>query len=295
MPNAITLIDNWIAVLDEIYKAAAKSAGLDTGSKLLEWMAKDKNFKLAKIAMDGLGDYSRSNGYPKGDVSLTWETHAPDYERGRMFTVDEMDDEESARLLLMNLAGEFIRTKVVPELDAVRFATYAAKAGTKVAATLASPTETLAALRVAQTAMDEAEVPDNERALFITPTLYKPIRDMDTTKSREVLSEFASVTEVPQSRFYTAVSLLDGVSAGETAGGYIKTVAAEGVSAGTNINFEIIHKPAVLQGLKHVKPKFISSDANQDADGWKYGYRTYGIADVQELKTIGLYLHAKAS
>ncbi|MDR3053317.1 MAG: hypothetical protein LBU48_05610 [Coriobacteriales bacterium] len=294
MANSITLIDNWIAVLDEVYQASAKSAGLDTGNNLLKWMAQDKNFKLAKLTMDGLGDYSRSNGYPVGDVSLTWELHAPDYERGRMFTVDEMDDEESARLLLMNLAGEFIRTKVAPELDAVRFASYAALAGTKVSATLAAPADVLAALRTAQTTLDEAEVPSNERYLFITPSLYKPIHDMDTTKSREVLSEFASVVEVPQARFCTAVTLLDGVSTAEKAGGFVKTVAAQDVVAGKNINFEVIHKPAVLQALKHVKPKFISADANQTADAWKYGYRTYGIADVQELKTSGLYLHAKA-
>ncbi|GHT80340.1 hypothetical protein FACS1894104_5810 [Actinomycetota bacterium] len=81
MANAISLITNWIAVLDKIYQLSAKSVVLDTLAELLKWMSEDKEFKLAKLTMDGLGDYSRSAGYPVGDVTLTWETHAPDYER----------------------------------------------------------------------------------------------------------------------------------------------------------------------------------------------------------------------
>ena len=33
---------------------------------------------------------------------------------------------------------------------------------------------------------------------------------------------------------------------------------------------------------------------NPDADAWKFGYRTVGIADVYENKLAGIYCHAKA-
>ena len=41
------------------------------------------------------------------------------------YAIDNMDNEETAGIAFGRLAGEFIRTKVVPELDAYRFAKYA--------------------------------------------------------------------------------------------------------------------------------------------------------------------------
>ena len=290
MANNILAAEKWIPILDEIYQGAATSNILDSDQTLLGWMADTKEFKLAKITMDGLGDYDRTLGYPPGDVSITWETHAPDYERGRMFTIDAMDDSEAAGTAMANLAGEFIRTKVAPELDAVRYARYASLvlSANKAQANIANAAGLISALRESANVLDEAQVPEEGRLLFITPSLLSLVEDMDTTKSRAVLERFSVRQKVPQMRFYTAIDLLDGRADGEKAGGYIKSAGAK------DINFLVVHKPAVLQALKHVKPKIIDPDANQDADAWKYGYRTYGIADVQELKVKGLYLHTSA-
>jgi hypothetical protein len=288
MPNNITLASRFVPILDAIYQEAALSGVLDSTEGLIQWMSDTKEFKLAKLSMDGLGDYDRSLGYPKGDVSLVWETHSPDYERGRMFTVDTMDDEESVDVLFANLAGEFLRTKVIPELDAYRFAAYTALAGAIVSANLATGEAIIAALRTGISALDEAQVPAEGRYLFITPTLFGVTEDMDTTKSKAVLGGFSSVIKVPQARFRSAINLLDGVSTGETAGGYAPAAGSKA------LNFLIIHKPAVLQSMKHVEPKMISAAANQDADAWKFGYRAYGIASVQELKHAGIYAHTAA-
>ena len=131
--------------------------------------------------------------------------------------------------------------------------------------------------------MDEKQVPSTERILFITPTLRGILEDMDTYKSKAVMSGFSQIISVPQTRFYTAIDLLDGTSENEKAGGYKK---ADGAS---NINFMIIHKPAVIQFTKHTAPKTIPPEQNQDADAWKYGYRIYGIASHLENKVDGLY------
>ena len=79
---------------------------------------------------------------------------------------------------------------------------------------LSAGADVVAALRAAVTKMDEDEVPYDDRHLFITPTLHGMIQDLDTTKSREVLSRFASITDVPQTRFYTAIDQYDGTSSG---------------------------------------------------------------------------------
>ena len=188
-------------------------------------------------------------------------------------------------------SGEFIRTKVAPEEDAFRFAQYAGKTGiSKVAAgaSLADGAAVIAALRAAITKMDEDEVPANERYLYITPLLLGYVQDMDTTKSREVMQNFAKVVKVPQSRFYTAIEQKSGKT-GEEAGGYAK---AEG---GKDINFMILHKPALIQFSKHIAPKIIEPGANQDGDAYKFGYRQVAIADVYKNKVAGIYLHHKAT
>ena len=236
--------------------------------------------------MDGLADYSRSGGYVDGDVSLTWETVRFNYERGRMFSVDAMDNEETQSIAFGSLAGEFVRSKAVPELDAFRFAQMAGTEGIfSASGELGDGEAAVAAVRAAVSEMDAAEVPSDNRILFITPVIKGMIDDLDTTRSRAVLSSFEDIVVVPQSRFYSAIELADGISEGETEGGYSK--AAEG----KNINFMIVHKGAVIQFTKHAVPKIISPAANPDADSWKYGYRSYGLCSVYPSRANGIYCH----
>ena len=290
MANSIQKFKNYVGLLDEVYRLAAKTAVLDSDASLVKQGANANEIVIPKMSLDGLGDYDRNAGYVSGDVTLTNETVQFNYERGRMFTVDAMDDEETAGVAFGTLAGEFIRAKVVPEIDAVRFAQYAGTTGISkaTAATYATGGDVLKALRTAKSTMDEYEVPEEERYLFLTPTLLDLIDAVDTTTSKEVLNRFAAVVTVPQGRFYTAIDLKDGKTTGETDGGYAKA------EAGKDINFMVIHKPALLQITKHQAPKVILPDANPDADAYKFGYRIYGLNDVYENKAAGIYLSAKA-
>lgn len=289
MANAITLAKKYVPLLDEVYKKAALTSILDSDASLAKEGANTNEIIIPKIDMDGLGDYDRNSGYVNGDVTLTWETVKFNYERGRMFTVDNMDNEESVGLAFGRLSGEFIRTKVVPEIDAFRFATYASKSGvTVVNEDLSTGEAVIKALRTASTKMDEEEVTAEGRVLFITPTLKGLIDDLDTTKSKAVLNKFTAVVEVPQSRFYSAIELKNG-KGGESKGGYTKASEAK------DLNFMIIEKSALLQFPKHVVPKIVTPDQNQSADAWKFGYRNYGLAEVYENKTVGIYAHTKTT
>lgn len=299
MANSITTFKKYIDLIDDVYKENAKTAILDGDNSLVQAGSNAHEIVIPKISMDGLGDYSRNGGYVDGDVTVTNETVEFNYDRGRAFTVDAMDNEETAGVAFGKLAGEFIRVKVVPELDAFRFAKYAGISGiSKVAAgaTLSTGADVIAALRAGTTKMDEDEVPAEDRHLFLTPTLYGLVQDMDTTKSREVMSRFADITLVPQSRFYTAITLYDGKTdtssqdsgVNQKPGGFVKASAAK------DINFMIIHKPAILQYTKHTVTKVITPEENQTADAWKFPYRAYGLADVYENKVAGIYLHHKA-
>lgn len=290
MPNSITKFKKYIDKLDEVYKQSSKTAILDGDTSLVRAGANTNEIVIPKLSMDGLADYSRNSGYVSGDVTLTNETVQFNYDRGRKFNVDAMDNEETAGVAFGKLSSEFIRTKVVPEMDAFRFATYAGISGISkaTAATYSTGADWLTALQTAQSTMDDDEVPEEGRILFITPTGYNAIMNVDTNKSKEVMSSFSQVVKVPQSRFYTAIDLNDGTTSGEEAGGYAKA------TGGKDINFMVIHKPALLQYPKHTVNKVISPEANQESDGWLFFYRAYGLADVYENKVAGIYLSNKA-
>lgn len=290
MANKITTAGKFIPLLDEVYRTVSLTAKLDGPEELVRQGANANELIIPMIEMQGLGNYDRNSGYVSGDVTMTNETVKCNFDRGRMFTVDNMDDADSAGIAFGRLAGEFIRTKVVPELDAFRFASYASKEGvTQKEEDLEDGAAVLAALRVATNAMDEAEVPMEDRHLFITPTLDGMIADLDVTKSREILARFATKTLVPQTRFYTAIDQKDGHTGGQEAGGYAKGSSAK------DLNFMVIHKPALIQFEKHVAPKIVTPDQNQEADAYKYGYRNVGVADVYKNKLAGVYASHKTT
>ncbi len=70
---------------------------------------------------------------------------------------------------------------------------------------------------------------------------------------------------------------------------YKKT--AEG---GSDINFMIIHKPAIIKHDKHVVGNIIAPASNPNSDAYILKYRKYGIVDVYNNKVAGIYLSHKA-
>lgn len=287
MPNNFALISKYIALLDEVYKKETLTGDLEADASTVRQGSNTHEILLPKISMDGLADYNRNTGYADGSAALEWETKVFNYDRGRRFTVDAMDDEETAGLAFGKLASEFIRTKVVPELDAWRFASYAGKAGTAKSESLTTGESVCTAITSANIVLDEAEVNEEGRILYITPTLYNTVLALDTYKSKAMLNGFSKIVKVPQSRFYSAVSLLSGkkVSDGndETIGGYTKA------SGGKNINFMIIQNRSPIQYTKHAVNKVITPEANQSTDGWLFFYRAYGITEVYDNKKAGIY------
>ena len=286
MPNSVEKFKKYTTRLDKGYQQSAKTSVLDGDNDVVRMGANAGEFLIPLIDMDGLGDYDRNKGYPEGSASIAMQVKKCDYDRGRRFTVDTMDNEETPGLLFGQLAGEFIRTKVVPELDAYRFAKYASIDGiSSDTGDLYTGKEVLNALRKAKTQMQDNEVDLDDLLLFISPGLVGAVQDIDTTVSREVMKSFSQVIEVPRRRFYTAIDLINGRDDDELMGGF---KPADGAYP---INFLMLDKKAVIQYQKHIVNKVISPDDNQTTDGWMFFYRAYGIAECYNNKKTGIYLH----
>jgi len=301
MANSIALITEYLAELDKVYKYESKTSVLDTPMAAIKQTDNAKTIKIAKMALQGLGDYDRSTGYVEGDATLTWEDHTFTQDRARKFNVDTLDNLETANVSFGMLAAEFIRNHTVAEFDAYRMASYSAVAGNSAEADMSTGADVLAAIDAASEALDDAEVPEDGRILFISNSCYKLLKNSpDVTRfigqgndkafDRQFkVFDDMEVVKMPKSRFYTAITQHDGSTAGQEAGGYIKNVA------GKDINFMIIHPSAVIQLVKHTVTKIISPEQNQIRDGWAYYFRAYHDAWAYENKVNGIYLHNKTT
>lgn len=293
MTQSIALAQKFQPILDEIYKASSLTARMDAKTKPVNFAGANvvQVFKTDPI---GLGKYDRVSGYPAGQVVGSWETLTLATERGRSFVIDRMDDEETLGMAFGTLAGEFIRTKVVPEVDAYRFSKYASTASINAATpgTL-DANGIIKALDDAKLELDKDEVPSEGRLLYISDNC---LNLLESKVSRFLGNENAvdkrvtkysgmEVIMVPQTRFYKGITLDDGVTV--DAGGYSK-------GSGKDINFMIIHPTAVLQVAKHDSLKVFTPEQNQTTDGWLMQYRLYHDAFVYANKLNGIYLHCKA-
>ena len=290
MPNNIALAKNYIDLLDEVYRGASVTADLTSDPSLIRQGANVNELIYPQIDVTGLGDYDRNSGYTNGSVNVQWKTAVFNYDRGTKISVDAMDNQETFDIAFGAVGAALQREKVAPEADAFTFASLAGTEGISVAtpATYDSAEAFLAALLVAKNTMDEDEVPEEGRILYATPTLLNGVMALDTTKSREVLNSFSIKKKVPQSRFYTAIDLLDGKTEGEELGHYRKA------ATGKDINFMIVHKPAVLKWDKHTASDIIAPANNPNSDAYISKYRKYGIVDVFKNKVAGIYLSHKA-
>lgn len=321
--NNIELSTVYLPLLDEVYKEASKTSILE-GDEVTVKKGSNGEIKIAKLDMDGLGDFSRNDGYTKGSTSFVWETIKYDKERSQDLRIDRLDNDEALETPFAKLSGEFIRTKVVPETDAARIAKICSTEGiTTKAEKLSNGSEVISALRACSNAMDELEVPTESRILFITPTLRASIDDLDTTQSRAVLSKFSSIIEVPQTRMYTAITLNDGTENygyEKAKGQYVKTKDTdivkdkkyytesggiysevssptksalntyyELVGVGKNVNFLCVEKSAAVCAIDQYI-KYFSPDQDQQGDSHVFKYRNNNLyAHCYENKLAGIY------
>lgn len=336
--NSIELFkENAPELLDKVYKAVCTTSDFDINGALVKAGANANEIIVPKLDMDGLGDYDRNSGYLDGDVTLTNETVKFNYERGRKLKTDAIDNEETGGVIMANLSSEFLRTKVAPEVDAVRYATYSsldditdvAPEGTE----YKTGEEVLKALQDVMTKLDDDEVPEEGRYLRINATLLSMAEFVSRTTNNDILKKFTQIKKVPQSRFLTKIELKSGKDAdGERIGGYTKvadkyelTTDSSVVSGKTyytksgdkytkvetpasgslstyyelkekgsrELNFMVIHKPAMLQYTKHAKMKIFTPDSDDSGDFYRMLYRIYGLNDAYENKRAGIAVSHK--
>lgn len=298
MPNSLgNIADKMTQRLDRIISAETKTADLNMNSDLLGEFNNAGKIEIAKIALQGLGDYDRKNGFAQGDITLEWEPYELRFDRGRQFSVDDMDDEERLRVVSANIMAEFERTRVIPEVDAVRFATLAENAGSVDTTTFNTDADVASKMSEMEEAMEDTGADLSQVILYCTSAVKGSLRretphkfgageDPDT---RFQTYDGMKVVTVPSERFLSKIDVLDGITGDELAGGYKK--AADGVG----INFLLVNPDAAAAIQKHQTLRYFAPAVNQDADAHKWQYRLYHDLLVYENKKKYIMASVKAA
>ena len=286
MANNIAAIKNYTDVLDKVYQKASVSGCLTSGGRMVRAGRNAKEIMIPKISVSGLGDYTRNVGYKTGSITFDYETKTFNYDRGIKLLADVMDVEEAGVLDCFVAAGsELMRTQVAPEADAFTFAEIAGHAGVDTESKSyadAEAADLLKDLRAVTNDMDELEVSEGGRVLFITPTLKGVLDDFSLVNpnlSKHVLTRFSRIVEVPQRRFYSKIDLLSGEA---EQFGYAKA------TDGKNINWMVVEKSAVIKFDKHVASRVFSPDELENLDSYMRKYRKYGIVELLDNKLDGV-------
>lgn len=285
MPNTIAYATLFQQALDKAAVAKLTSGWMDANAGQVIYNG-GKEVKIPKMNMDGLGDYSRANGFTQGSITLEYETKTMTMDRGRTFMLDSMDVNESNFVANATTAmGQFQATKVVPEIDAYRYSKIASLA---IAGNVASGGNTITATNVLELLKaDITAIEDIVGDIPLVITMSTPIaaildqnekisKRLDVTEftKGDVVTKVKSfdghpIVKVPSARMKTAYTFYDGKTSGQTAGGF---VAASGAK---NINWIITPMYAPIAVNKTDKVRIFDPNINQDADAWKLDYRKY--------------------
>ncbi|MER2001291.1 MAG: hypothetical protein ABS862_01610 [Carnobacterium inhibens] len=302
MPNVLEYAKIFQPALDKQVVQESTTGWMETNENLIRYSGGNE-VKLPSILMDGLADYDRTSGFVGGDVTLEWETYKLTQDRGRTFSIDAMDVDETAFVVTAGtVMGEFQRVQVIPEIDAYRYsklATLAIGAGQTRSIALTDATlvdELLADLNAMEDVIGTKEV-----VITLSPILAGKLAKAGKDYiSKAMLAKGALSVEVntfndnaivraPSKLLKTQFEFLDGTTTGQEAGGF---KVADGA---LDINWLIATKDAPIAISKTDKTRTFTPEVNQKADAWKVDYRKYHDLWVPASKLTSIYANTKPS
>lgn len=261
--------------------------------------------KIPKLDMDGLGNYSRTDGFVGGGITFEYETRKMEYDRGRSFSFDELYvDETNFVVTASTVMGEFQRTKVVPEIDAIRIAKLS-----QIAMGVTDDTQAEYNYTPAKTTIVDkikAGIQQLRKEGFTGNLVCYVTYDVQALVSQYYGEKLAAATfaingvdtRVPSidgvplvpvidACMKTKLILNDGKTSGQEKGGFKKA------TDGKDINFLIVAREVPIAVQKTDNMRIFTPEVNQKARAWAMDYRKFHDIWVLDNKKKGLFVNVK--
>ena len=303
--NTLAAATIFMQQLDQIAVQDAVTGWMDANSGQVQYNG-GKEVKIPKMTVQGLGTYDRDTGYVQGGVTLTYETREMTQDRGRKFQLDPMDINESNFIpTAAAVMAEVQRTYVIPEIDAYRISKIASETITANKAGMieygytpgAASTSALRKIKEGIKAI---------RSLYNGPLVCHATPDFIMELELELAGKITAVTfsqggintsvpavdgvpivSTPSNRMYTAITLNDGKTSSQEAGGYAKGSKAK------NINFFICPRTTPIAVTKQDVMRIFDPLTNQKLNAWQIDYRRFHDLWVLDNKLDSIYLNIK--
>lgn len=281
MANTINLVTAFRPLVDEKFTTESKKALLTNND--FDWTGAH-SIKVYKVSTSDMNDYDRAGANtaknwsrfgPVAGLDATTEEMTLKKDRSFTFAIDKLDEDETAQQVAA--ASALARQTwevVIPEVDAYTYGVMCNSAGSKPAALALTAENIYEEILKGSEAMDNAEVPETNRVLVVTPAVYSLMK-----KSPDITME----TDIGQQmRQLGVIGMLDGFS----------VVKVPGVRLPENFGFLMAHPSATVAPTKleeynvHINPPGISGSLVEG--------RICYDAFVLDNKKMGIYYQAVA-
>lgn len=298
--NTLEFCEKLTGELDKLF-VQGPVTGFFTDNVLRSKFVGAKTVLLPEMELSGLGDYDRDTGFIKGTVTVSNQPYTLRMDRARSFQLDREDEDETG---IANLAGqvlgEFVRTRVVPEVDAYCLSKLAGLAVTKGHTVSGTPdTEAFKMFNEACAAVQNEVGFDEPLVCFVNPTVWAAIqnspelsRHISVTEFKKggVYYEVKSINGIPlfpvaDNRMKSAYNFYDGSTEGEENGGFAPAENAQ------SVGLLILPKKAASLVKKTESVRTFDPSQNQAADAYKFDYRTFYDLIVKNSAADSIYAY----
>lgn len=278
---SIELVTKFAPKTDEMFMAESKRSLLTNSD--YDWTGA-RTVKVWKISTVPLNDYSRTGRVADEDTAAMLSRYGDitdlnaaaeemllKKDRSFIFNVDKLDQDETAgQLAAASALARELRERVIPEVDTYTYGVMVTNAGTKADVAELTKDNIADCILDGSEAMDNAEVPDTERVLVVTPDTYKVLKKA---------VEFDKTDIGADMRLRGVIAMMDGMA--------VVRVPASRLPAG--FGFMIAHPSATVAPVK-LEDYGIHSDTVLSSGDIVTGRVAYD-AFVLENKVKGIYYH----
>lgn len=203
----IQLAEKFLPLVDEKFAAESKKSLLTNNN--FDWNGAH-TVKVYKVSTSNMNDYDReakNGGWsrfgPVAGLDAVTEEFSLKKDRSFTFAIDKLDtDETNQQLAAASALERQMREVVIPEVDSYTYGVMCEGAGIKPAAVALSAENICDEIFKANTALDNAEVPETERILVVTPDTYLLMK-----QSKDIMME----TDIAQDmRMKGVIAMVDG-------------------------------------------------------------------------------------
>ena len=224
----------------------------------------------------GLGDYDRDNGFPKGKITITNTSFTLSKDRGRELQLDRMDMDETG---VASLAGqtlkEFIRTQVVPEMDAYNISKLAGVAKSRSNTTAFNADNAFKIFVETVNKVQDKAGYDAELVCFVDSAAYSALMNSPEVQKHIIVSDFK------QGEIDIKVKKINDVAIIPVSSERMKTAYTFGedgfapAGGAESINMLVLPKGSASLVKKTEELRVFEPAQNQSADAYLFQYRLY--------------------